>query len=175
MLAMAASAAQVPRRSPEFAIALNGGKQVLLSQHKGKVIALIFILTHCPHCQVTVQALTKLQNEFGPRGFQVLGSAIEDMASLAIPDFIRRFQPSFPVGFNARDPVLNYLQHPSMFKLMMPQLVLIDREFTIRAQHAGDDPFFGPEQDKNLRAKIESLLAGGNGPAKKQSTTRRKK
>jgi len=174
LLAVASgSAGQVPRRSPEFAIGLNGGKQILLTQHKGKVIALIFILTYCPHCQTTVQHLTKLQNEFGPRGFQALSSAIEDMASLAIPDFLRRFQPNFPVGFNPRDPVVSYLQHPPMLKLLMPQLVLIDREFNIRAQYSGDDPFFGPDQEKHLRARIEGLLAEGKPAAKKIS--RRKK
>ena len=154
----AVSAAEVPRHSPEFAIALTSGKQILLSQHRGKVVALVFILTYCPHCQVTVQALSKLQGEYGPRGFQVLASAIEDMAAMAVPDFLRRFQPTFPVGFNNRDQVLEYLQHPPMFKLLMPQLVFVDREGTIRAQYAGDDPFFGAEQDKNLRAKIEELL-----------------
>lgn len=170
-----AGAAQVPRRSPEFAVSLNGGRQILLSQYKGKVIAMLFILTYCPHCQVTVQALTKLQNEFGPRGFQVVASAIEDMASLAVPDFIKRFQPSFPVGFNTRDPVIEYLQHPSMLKLLMPQLVFIDRSFTIRAQYSGDDPFFGADQEKNLRAKIEELLGNPRPMAKKAGATRRKK
>src|SRR5262245_12979655 len=82
LFATGAQCAQVPRHSPEFAIQLNNGKQVLLSQYRGKPVALVFILTHCPHCQHTVQILSKLQNEFGPRGFQVLSSAIEDMASM---------------------------------------------------------------------------------------------
>jgi peroxiredoxin len=173
-LALVAStlAAEVPRRSPEFSIALPNGKQILLSQYRGKAVAMLFILTYCPHCQVTVQALSKLQNEFGPRGFQVLGSAIEDMAAMALPDFVKRFQPTFPVGYNSRDQVLEYLQHPPMFKLLMPQLVFIDREGTIRAQYGGDDPFFGADQDKNLRSKIEELLKQGGAPPR--TTTRRK-
>jgi thiol-disulfide isomerase/thioredoxin len=152
------AAAQVPRRSPELAITLNSGKQVLLSQHRGKVVAVLFILTYCPHCQQTVQMLSRLQNEYGPRGFQVLTSSIEEMAAMAVPDFIKRFQPTFPVGFNDRDTVMEYLQHPTMFKLLMPQIVFVDRGGTIRAQYAGDDKFFGADQEKNLRAQIESLL-----------------
>src|SRR5215510_11862174 len=96
-------AANLPRKSPEFAVALPGGKQILLSSYKGKAVALIFILTYCPHCQKTVGILSKMQNEFGPRGFQVLSSAIEDMASMAVPDFVKRFNPPFPVGFNDRN------------------------------------------------------------------------
>jgi len=160
LFASTLTAAEIPRPSPEFSIALNNGKQILLSQYRGKVVALVFILTYCPHCQQTVQVLTRLENEYGPRGFQVLASAIEDMASMAVPDFVKRYQPSFPVGFNNRDQVLEYLQHPPMFKLLMPQLVFVDRQGIIRAQYAGDDPFFGADQEKNLREKIESLLKG---------------
>ena len=151
-------AAEMPRRSPEFSIALNDGKQVLLSSFRGKVVALMFILTYCPHCQQATQTISRLQTEYGPRGFQVMSSAIEDMASMAVPDFIRRFQPPFPVGFNNRDQVLEYLQHPPMYKLLMPQLVFVDRAGLIRAQYAGDDAFFGADEEKNMRAKIESLL-----------------
>ena len=43
-----------------------------------------FILTSCSHCQMTVKVLSKLQNEYGPRGLQVLASAIE--AGLRLPD-----------------------------------------------------------------------------------------
>src|SRR5512140_1696767 len=104
-------AANIPRHSPEFAIKMLGGKQTLLSNYKGKVICLIFILTYCPHCQKTVGLLSKMQNEYGPRGFQALASAIEEMAAMAVPGFIKTYNPPFPVGFNERDSVLDYLQH----------------------------------------------------------------
>lgn len=169
LLAGMAVAAQVPRHSPEFAVNMENGKQVLLSHYRGKAVALVFVLTYCSHCQLTTQILTKLQNEYGPRGFQVIGSAIEDMAKMAVPDFVKRFQPSFPVGYNDRNAVLEYLQHPAMLRMMMPQVVFIDRQGTIRAQYAGDDPYFGPDQEKNLRQTIESLLKE-NTPTSKSHT-----
>src|SRR6266498_3721422 len=172
-------AANIPRRSPEFAINTNNGKQILLSAYKGKVVTLIFILTTCPHCQKTVGILSKLQPEYAPRGYQVLVSAIEDMAALAVPGFIRSFNPPFPVGYNERPPVLDYLQHPVMNRLMMPQLVFVDRSFTIRAQYTGDDSKFLPDdaaaQEKNLRGQIESLLKeSGNGAPKKSAPGKKK-
>jgi peroxiredoxin len=162
----AARAADLPRPSPEFAVNLLGGKQVTLGEYRGKAVALIFILTYCPHCQKTIEMLSKLQAEYGPRGFQALGSAIEDMATLALPDFLKRYNPPFPVGYNDRPPVIEYMQHPPMLKLMMPQLVFIDKGGTIRAQFAGDDnKFFGDAQEKNIRAQIEKLLKNGAAPA----------
>ncbi len=141
--------------------------QVLLSSYRGKPVILTFILTYCSHCQHTTEVLGKLQREYGPRGLQVLSSAIEDMAAMALPDFLKRFQPPFPVGYNSRDQVLEYLQHPAMFKLMMPQVVFIDRQGVVRTQLGGDDPFFGGDQEKNFREKIEGLLKPG-GPAVSQ-------
>lgn len=38
-------AAPVPRKSPEFAISMPGGGQRLLSQYRGKVVALAFLST----------------------------------------------------------------------------------------------------------------------------------
>jgi thiol-disulfide isomerase/thioredoxin len=159
LLAASLQAAEVPRRSPELAVALTDGKQVLLSAQRGKVTALLFILTYCAHCHETVRLLSGLQKEWGERGLQVVVTAIEPMAKMAVPDFIRRFEPPFPVGYNEREEAVAYLEHPPTFRLLMPQFVLIDREGTIRAQHGGDDPsFFGVNEERNLRAKIEELL-----------------
>ncbi len=167
--AVLAVAAEVPRPSSDFAVHLTSGKEIHLNQYKGKVCVLAFILTTCPHCQKTVGILSKLENEYRPRGFEVVASAIEDMAAMNVPDFIKNYQPAFPVGFNERNPVLEYLQHPAMLRLLMPQVVFLDRQGTIRAQYAGDDKFFGDDQEKNMRAQIESLLKEGPAAQKKRS------
>jgi peroxiredoxin len=163
-----ANAAEVPRPSPDFAIDTADGQQIQVSQYKGKVCALAFILTTCPHCQKTVGFLSTLQSEYGPRGFQALASAIDDMGKMNVPDFIKRFQPPFPVGFSRLEVAENYLQHPTIFRMLMPQLVFIDRQGTIRAQYAGDDPFFATDQEKHLREQIETLLKEASAPHKKR-------
>ncbi|SRR5579883_115729 len=158
------SAATLPRPAGDFKINLTGGQQVSLSQFKGKTVALAFILTYCPHCQKIVSFLMQDQKEYGPRGFQVLASAIEDGAAAAVPGFLKKFNPPFPVGSNARMPVLDFLQHPAAARLIMPALVFIDRNGVIQAQYTGDSPFLDEAQaDKNLRGKIEELV----GAAKK--------
>src|SRR5256885_10517264 len=82
---------KAPRPSPDFAVSFNDGSQIHLSQYQGKVVVLAFILTYCPHCQLTLQTLSTLQKEYAPRGLLVIASAIEDMASLVVPDFIKKF------------------------------------------------------------------------------------
>src|ERR1039458_6777687 len=91
LLAMAAAparAAVLPRPSPDFAINLGQGKQVHISQYKGKTVVVAFILTYCSHCQKAIGVLSKVQREYGARGLQVLASATEDMA--AAPRSTRR-------------------------------------------------------------------------------------
>ena len=67
-LAGLAMGADVPRPSPDFAVNLTDGRQIHVNEYKGKVVVLAFILTTCPHCQFTSQVLTKLQQEYAPRG-----------------------------------------------------------------------------------------------------------
>jgi peroxiredoxin len=166
--APAVEAINVPRKSPELAISLNNGQQVLLSQYQGKVVVVAFILTWCPHCQTTIGYLAKDQNAYGPRGLQVLASAIEDIARINLPAFIRQFNPPFPVGFDNQTVVINYLEHPPMLIPHMPILAFIDRQGIIRAQYEGDDKFFSEDQqEKNLTAKIEELLKEGAPGARK--------
>jgi peroxiredoxin len=153
-----ANGADVPRPSPDFAINIIDGPQIKVSDYKGKVCVLAFILTTCPHCQKTVGYLSAIQKEYGTRGLQVVASAIEDMAKMNVPDFIKRFQPPFPVGFSSQNDVDGYLQHPVMLRLLVPQLVFIDRQGVIQAQHGGDDKFLGEDQDKNIREQIDALL-----------------
>jgi peroxiredoxin len=159
LLAPFAHGANIPRQSPEFAInTAPGGKPVLLSSSRGKVVVMIFILTYCAHCQKTIEALIPLQKEYEARGFQVLASAIEDMAVRAVPDFIKRYNPPFPVGYNDRNQVLEYLQIPPMNRLLMPQMALIDRKGVIRAQFAGDNEIFNDDIRGKLVKQIEPLL-----------------
>ena len=99
-----------------------------------------------------------MQAEYGAHGFQVLASAIDDMGKMLVPDFITRFKPPFPVGFTPLAEAQAFLQHPAMFRMLMPQLVFLDRQGMIRAQFAGDDPFFAADQEKHIREQIESLL-----------------
>jgi thiol-disulfide isomerase/thioredoxin len=175
VLTVSLSAAQVPRKSPEFAINTTTGKQILLSEHRGKVVALMFILTGCPHCQETTKMLSRLQQEYGPKGFQVLSAAIEDTAGRDVPLFIRQFRPAFPVGFAHRLSVGQYLQHPPSARMMMPQLVFVDRNGMIREQHSGDAPYFGEGvQEKNLRNTIETLLKGAQSESASGKTGRKK-
>ncbi len=162
-----AAAPLVPRKAPEFVSFTMGAQQELFSQYRNQPTILIFILTYCGHCQTTIQMLTKLYPEYATRGLKIHAVAIEDNARYALPRFMAQFRPPFPVNYAERVPVQTFLQLAADDKMMMPQVVFVDRQNMIRFQAPGDDEFFNvANMEKNLRAKIE-LILGGPAHAKK--------
>lgn len=157
LAAISLMAADVPRPAPDFTVKMTNGKDVKLSDYKGKVVVLEFLLTTCPHCQKASQGLNRVYRELGSQGLQPVGVAVNDMANILVDDYVKQFNLDFPVGWSLRDPVINFLQHPVMLMMSFPTLVIIDRQGQIRHQYAGGDSFFLNEE-KNLRDAVLPLL-----------------
>lgn len=160
-----AAAQQVPRPAPEIEFTSHTGQQIKLSSLKGKVVAVEVLLTTCPGCQRSAGALSRLQKELGPKGFQVLGLAIDQNAGARLPEFTQRYATSFPVGVYPQEKAFGFLQHSIMSRVLMPQVAFVDRNGQIREQHGGDAAFF-KEEEKNMRAVIVKLLAERGGATK---------
>jgi thiol-disulfide isomerase/thioredoxin len=159
LMALPLIGADLPRQAPELKINTPAGTPLKLSQYKGKTVAVVFILTTCPHCQKTIGLLGPLQKEYGPRGFQVIASSIEAGSAMSVPGFVRDFKPPFPVGFNDPSVAVEFMQHPPSLIPHMPMIAFVDRQGVIREQHEGDDSlFFSDQQEQNLRRAIETLL-----------------
>jgi thiol-disulfide isomerase/thioredoxin len=153
-------AATLPRAAAPIDIVLPDGSKLNLSKYLGKVVCVEFLFTTCPHCQDTARVMSKLHREYGPRGFQPIGVAFNEGAMMLVPDFVRNFQVSYPVGVASRDSVLNFLQYPAMARLMVPQVAFIDRKGTVRVQSTnGNEEHLHSEE--NLRKTIEELLKEG--------------
>lgn len=151
-----------PRKAPELAFTVPGQGQKLLTQYRGKVVALEFIFTTCPHCRDASIMMSKLQEEFGPRGFQALDVAVNDNADLLVENFARDYHINFPVGYTPQPQMIAFMGFPTNY-FVVPQLVLIDRAGVIHYQTPARenedwDKLMKPE---NIRAHIEELLGSG--------------
>ena len=90
---------------------------------------------------------------------------------MAIPnDFRQKYGLSFPVGVQTEDRVKEFLQHSTMLRFLLPQVVFIDRKGVIRAHFPGGDPFF-EGQEANMRKQIEMYLLEGTPAAPPKKTT----
>ncbi len=165
-----------PRKAPELAFTIPGQGQKLLSQYRGKVVALEFIWTTCPHCQAWTKIMGKFQQEFGPRGLQVLDIAVNDNADLLVENFVKDFQVSFPVGWTLKDQMISFMGWTSSY-YVVPQLVLIDRKGYIHWQTPErEDP--GGEWDKMMKEDVihqhlEELLSQNASASRATSSSSR--
>lgn len=120
----------VLRKAPELAFNIPGQGQKLLSQYRGKVVALEFILTTCPHCQAASKVMNGLQARYGTSGFQALDVAIDPNADSLTADFAKNYQVGFPVGSVSLNQMMAFMNFDD--RPVVPQLVLIDRSGNIR-------------------------------------------
>jgi len=150
------------RKAPELAFTIPGQGQKLLSQYRGKVVALELIFTTCPHCQAASHIMGRLQGELGSRGFQAIDVAFNDNADLLVDGFIKEQQTQFPVGWTTRDQVLSFLGLSAVERFVVPQLILIDREGMIHYQTPplGDEKSY---EEATIRNRLDLLLNAGGG------------
>lgn len=144
-----------PRKSPELAFHVHGQGEKLLSQYRGKVVALEFILTTCPHCQAASRVMTKLQNTYGKRGLQVIDVAVDPNADSRVENFARTYEVSFPVGWISIDQMMSYMGFTD--RPVVPQLVLIDRSGMIHYQTPREGDAISLKEEI-VTARVQELL-----------------
>ena len=154
-----APAADMARPSPPFTIQRIGAPPLQLSQYRGKVVALAFIYTSCSHCQQLTTELNLIVPDYASRGVQFLECAFNGDAVAAMPEFLQRFTPPFPVGLATNADVMAYLQHSAIDPrpLFVPHMVFLDRAGVIRAEYPGGDAFFS-NANANIRAQLDKML-----------------
>jgi len=145
---------------------MTNGMPVKVSDYRGKVLCLTFILTTCPHCQKTTELWDNIYPELAPKGFAVVEAALNENPD--IPGFVSQFKVPFPVGTTGVVAAWNYLQFPRDKRVLVPFLVFIDRKGVIRAQYtlADDASFFDNQQEQHMRDQAEKLLNEDGGKAK---------
>ena len=65
-----------------------------LEEYKGQVVLVNFWATWCPPCVVEMPTLIQLQEEYGTKGFTVIGIAMDDEGAETVKPFVetRRFE-----------------------------------------------------------------------------------
>jgi len=168
-------AANVPRPATEIKFISQTGETIRLSELKGKVVVVEFLLTHCPTCKDNARLLGRLQRELDAKGLRVIGLAIDEGAGPKIPTFVSETSAAFPIGVLEHTKAQEFLQFPSVVRMMMPQLAIVDKKGVIREQHGADEPWMAPAMEEtNLRKLIDKLLAEPAGAAAPKTSAPKK-
>ena len=75
---------------PELTLKDLDGKDVSLSEYKGKVVLVNFWATWCEPCRVEIPWLIEMQQKYGPRGFVLLGIALDEEGKSVVAPFVSK-------------------------------------------------------------------------------------
>ncbi len=147
------------RKSPEFAINEPGGKTIMLSSFKGKVVVIEFLFLGSQHCLRVASTLNKLHSELGARGLQPVGIAFGPEATAANTYLATQtLKLTYPVGYATADRVDSYLARGKNDVLNIPQVVVVDRKGVVRAQSGPKPGNPQLENEDSLRTLLQDLL-----------------
>jgi thiol-disulfide isomerase/thioredoxin len=153
---------------------LNNGQVFDLAKERGNVVVIEVLLTGCPACQSGARLLTAIQRDFAAKGVKVVGMAINEDAALGLAGFLSQTSAEFPIGIKNVQFAMDFLQHSTMKRFLMPRLVFIDKKGMIRAHYGADEDWMAPAvEDKNIRALLSRLVAEpGGAPAAKPGSSK---
>ncbi len=76
--------------APDFTLKDLDGKDVSLSQFKGKVVLINFWATWCEPCYIEIPWLIEMQQKYGDKGFTVLGVAMDEEGKSEVAPFVAK-------------------------------------------------------------------------------------
>jgi thiol-disulfide isomerase/thioredoxin len=131
-----------------FSLKDTDGKNVKLSDHKGKVILLDFWATWCVPCKMEIPWFVEFQKKYGASGLQVIGVSVDDTAELLRP-YVKDMKMNYLV--------LQGLHHDDIQNAYgplwgIPVTAIISRDAKICVKHAGIS------SKENFEKEIKSLL-----------------
>ena len=89
-VSLSSSAAAKP--APELTLRDLGGKDLSLSQYKGKIVLLNFWATWCEPCQVEIPWLIEMQQKYSDKGFTILGVAMDEEGASVVTPWVQKEQ-----------------------------------------------------------------------------------
>jgi len=87
--------AEAPAQRPDFTLPDLQGQPRTAAEFDGKVLIINFWATWCKPCRKEIPMLVAAQNDYGPRGVQVIGVAVDTRG--AATAFADRYDINYPV------------------------------------------------------------------------------
>ncbi len=127
----------------------SDGREQALAQWRGKVIVVNFWATWCAPCREEMPEFVKAQNEWGGKGLQFVGVAIDEADK--VKPFIREIGLNYPSligGYGAME----------LSKALGNQLMALPFTIVIDRQGAVAHKQLGPLKPEQLRRIVVKLL-----------------
>jgi len=86
--------------APDFTLKTMQGKEVTLSELRGKVVLVNFWATWCPPCRQEMPSMEKLYQHLKGRDFEMLAINVEENGPATVEKFLEEKSHGFPILFD---------------------------------------------------------------------------
>ncbi len=142
-------------KAPDFTLKSVDGKDVKLSDFRGKAVILNFWGTWCPPCRAEIPDMIDLQKQYGGEKFTFLGITINERKGVdAVKDFMTKTGMNYPVLMDGEETFGKYTAFvPEKMRGAVPTTFVINS--------AGDilDVFVGMRDKAAFEAAIKKATA----------------
>jgi peroxiredoxin len=132
LVPLGASEEQARKPAPGFSLHDAQGKEVRLSDYKGKVVLLNFWATWCTGCKEEIPWFIDFQTKYKPNGLAVVGVSMDDDGWKVLTPWLGEHELNYKVvlGNDAVGDLYGGID-------ALPMTLLIDREGKIVTTHTG--------------------------------------
>lgn len=134
--------------APDFELTSIDGKQVKLSDYRGKAVLLNFWATWCPPCKAEMPWFVDLQKQYGNDGLQVVGVAMDDAGKEEIAKFAKDMGVNYPILLGKEGVAQKYGDVQ-----FLPTTFFIDRQGNIT------DRTFGLVSRSDIESSVKRAMA----------------
>ena len=121
-----------PSEAPDFTLLNLQDESVNLSDYKGQVVLINFFSTNCPPCRVEIPDFVLLQDQYGSKGFAVIGISVDQNGKRILPEFAQTLRINYPILLATSKVIRDY---GNIYAL--PASFLIDRDHRILKHYTG--------------------------------------
>ena len=133
--------------SSELNLKVISGKQLRLSDYRGKVVLINFWATWCPPCRMEIPVLVKLQRDYLNRGLRVIGVTYPPQELADVRRFVRMAKMNYPVAIGDKETKLRFTRSETL-----PMTIVVGRDGSVL------DIIEGILLPEEFKEKIEPLL-----------------
>jgi len=136
--------------APDFSVKSIEGKQIKLSEFKGKVVLLNFWATWCPPCRAEMPSIETLYQKYKTKAtFQILAVSVQEEPSV-VKTFLAQNPYSFPIALDPNG------EAAQLYGIRgIPTTFIIDRKGTLQGALVGGKDWTTPQ----VYDLIDALLA----------------
>jgi len=143
------------KSAPSFTLQDLNGKQVSLSDFKGKVVIIDFWATWCPPCVTEIPHFIELYEQYKDKGFAMVGISLDRQGVGVVNSFVQKYRVNYPILM--ADGQVDKAYGGIM---SIPTTFVIDRAGNIRQKYVGY------REKAVFEADIKALLADSEAGAK---------